>query len=85
MRTIALDLLLSFVILLLIPGTVLAEVQYETFDYTTIPDVTRPALVTDDTGTYKVIEYTTIPDVTQPVYAPLPDYSSSRDARNLGK
>lgn len=85
MRSFAKDILLSIVICILLVSVVFAEVQYETFEYTTIPDVTKPALVTDDRGnTYQVIEYTTIPDVTRPVYAPLKETPSSyRDAWDL--
>ena len=81
MRSFAKDMLLAFAVYLLIVAALKAEVLYETIENTTIPDVTKPALVTDDRGnTYQVIEYTTIPDVTRPVYAPLPDFPSSRDA-----
>ena len=85
MRDFTKDIGLSVVIYLMIAAA-FAEVQYETIENTTIPDVTKPALVTDDRGnTYQVIEYTTIPDVTRPVYAPLPDFPSSRDVWNPEK
>lgn len=71
MRTLLLDLLLSVVIVLVIWSAALAETQYETFEYTTIPDVTRPSLHTDDRGTFETYKYTTIPDVSKPVYAPM--------------
>lgn len=86
MRDFAKDMLLAVVIYLLIVSALAAEVQYETFEYTTIPDVTKPALVTDDRGnTFQVIEYTTIPDVTKPVYAPLQETPSNQDGWNRRK
>lgn len=82
MRTLLKDFLLSAVVVLLISSSGKAEVLYETFPGTTIPDVSKPALYTDDRGTFETYKYTTIPDVSRPVYAPMNPASSQGSSQS---
>lgn len=86
MRDLLKDFLLSAVIVLIIWSTVKAEtVYYETFENTTIRDISKPKLYEEKGKVYQTFPRTTIPDYSKPVYSaePQPKFPASQYEWNL--